>query len=87
MIKKYGLMVRLPLFLLVSLAMLTAGPSIAADSAPTVTEEARGLVCMNRNHTIIDGKCVGSKKISRPQADSNETGDFSPYLGFELEGE
>ncbi len=81
MIKKYGLMVRLPLFLLVFLAMLTAGPAIAGGSGQTVTEKAKGMVCMNLNHTTIDGKCCVSSKISRSQADSN----VGPHLDLEMD--
>lgn len=81
MINKFVLMVRLPLFLLVFLAMLTAGTAIAGDSGQTVTEKARYMVCMNQNHTTIDGKCcVSSKKISRSQ----ETGDFSTHLDLDM---
>ncbi len=80
MIKKYGFMVGLPLFLLVFLAMLTAGPAFAGGSGQTVTAKARDFVCMNQAHTMIDGHCVDSK---RSQADSTKTGDSSPYPSLE----
>lgn len=84
MIRKYGLMLRLPLFLLVSLAMLTAGLSFAEKSPPTTTEKDKVVVCMNQKHIIIDGKCMGSKKMSRPQLDRNETGDFGQHPDYDM---
>ena len=81
MVKKKGSIVRLSLFLLVSLAMLAAGPAIAGDLGQTATEKGKGFVCMNVDHTASNGKCVDKKNISRSQGDINE----GPHLDLDME--
>lgn len=86
MIEKFVLMVRLPLFLLVSIVMLTAGPALAQGgpsssghgSGQTATEKAKGKVCMH--HTIVDGICIGAHVTSRSQEDSS----VGPHLDLDM---